>query len=71
MHFIIAANQSTFASYLNKPIDSDSGGVPKHIGQIASSVDKWEGDISDGLELTTVDVAAIKAENPFDHILQT
>ena len=45
-------------------IDSESGGVSKHLGQIADSMDVWEGAISEGLGLTQADVAAIKMKYP-------
>ena len=45
-------------------IDSESGGVSKHLGRIADSMDAWEGVISEGLGLTQADVAAIRTKYP-------
>ena len=36
---------------LNKEIDSDSGDVPKHLGEIADSVAEWEGKLLKSLGL--------------------
>ena len=43
----------------------------KHLGQIATSMVKWEGLIADELELTEADVAAIKTKYPTDLELQS
>ena len=56
---------------LDKEVDSDSGGVPKHLGKIADLMDKWEGRISDELGLTVADVAHIKAKYPLNHKMQS
>jgi hypothetical protein len=56
---------------LNKVIDSDNDGVPKHLGQVADSMAEWEGKISDSLELTEADVANIKTGYPFSLKLQS
>ena len=56
---------------LDKEIDSDSGGVLKHLGQIAYSLVKWEGRIADELKLTEADVATIKTQYPTDLKLQS
>ena len=60
---------SSFLSFksrnkLDLVIDSESGGVSEHLGQIADSMDVWEGAISEGLGLTQADVAAIKMKYP-------
>ena len=47
---------------LDLVINSESGGVSKHLGQIADSMDAWEGAISERLDLTQADVAAIKTK---------
>lgn len=52
-------------------IDSDTGGVPKHLGQIADSMAEWEGKIADKLELTEADVAGIKKKHPSNLKLQS
>ena len=49
---------------LDKVIDSDTGGVLKHIGQIANSMAEWEGRIAEELELTEADIADIKMQYP-------
>jgi hypothetical protein len=56
---------------LNKEIDSDNDGVPKHLGQIADAMAEWEGKISDALELTEADVAGIKTRSPSSLGLQS
>ena len=55
---------------LNKEIDSDSGGVPKHLGEIADSIAEWEGKIAEELRLTEADVVAIKIQYPSNHRMQ-
>ena len=45
-------------------LDSEHGGVSKHLGQIADDICEWEGPIAEQLELTIADVAAIKMEHP-------
>ena len=52
-------------------VDSEHGGVPKHLGQIADAMYEWEGPITEQLELTEADVAAIKTEHPKKLELQT
>ena len=49
---------------LDKALDFEHKGVPRHLGQIADSMSEWEGPIANQLELTPADVAAIKADNP-------
>ena len=46
---------------LDKVIDSDHGGVSKHLGQIADTMDEWEGSVAESLRLSPADVAGIKA----------
>ena len=55
---------------MNKEIDSDSGGVPKHLGEIADSIAEWEGKIAEELGLTDADIANIKCQWPSDHRMQ-
>ena len=50
----------TYCQRLDQILDFDSGGVPKHLGQIADSIDEWEGRIAEGLGLTTTEVNSIK-----------
>ena len=57
--------------HLDKEIDFDSGGVLRHLGQIAYSVVKWEGPIADELDLTEADVADIKTQYSTDLKLQS
>lgn len=56
---------------MDREIDFDSGGIPKHLGQIAYSLDKWEGQIADELGLTTADIANIKTQYPTNLKLQS
>ena len=48
----------------DQEIDSQHGGVSRHLGQIADAMYKWEGSIADELGLTDVDVADIKHNYP-------
>ena len=52
-------------------MDSEHGGVSKHLGQIADVMCEWEGPIAEQLELTRADIAAIKTEHPNKLKLQT
>ena len=45
---------------LNQVLDSENGGVPKHLGKIAEQMYEWEGGVSDELGLTTPNVNNIK-----------
>jgi hypothetical protein len=56
---------------LDQVVDSEHGGVSKHLGQIADAMYEWEGPIAEQLELTRADVAAIKTEHPNKLRLQT
>ena len=56
---------------MNKVIDADNNGIPKHLGQIADSLAEWEGRIADGLNLTPADVASIRTKYPNDLKLQS
>lgn len=51
-------------------IDSEIGGALKHLGEIADFMDKWEGKIAEGLELSPADIADIKLKHPSDLRLQ-
>ena len=44
---------------------------PRHLGRIAESMTKWEGQIADQLKLTESDVAVIKTQYPGELNLQT
>ena len=55
---------------LESVLDSDHGGVPKHLGQIVNCMHEWEGEIADELGLTLADVASIKSEYPTNLKLQ-
>ena len=48
---------------LDQVLDFEHGGVLRHLGQIADSMDEWEGSVADQLGLVLADVAAIKMEN--------
>ena len=52
-------------------IDTDSHGVPKHLGRIADSMTEWEGQISDELKFTPADVANIHTKHPKSLKLQS
>ena len=56
---------------LNKVIDADNNGIPKHLGRIADSLAEWEGKIADELNLTSADVASIRTKYPNDLKLQS
>ena len=56
---------------LKRTLDSDNGGVPKHLGQIADSMSEWEGRIADELGLTKADVNHIKSKHAQDLKLQS
>ena len=45
---------------LNLVLDSENGGVPKHLGEIAEQMYEWEGKVSDELGLIKADVNSIK-----------
>ena len=45
---------------LDQVLDFEHGGVLRHLGQIADSMDEWEGSVADQLGLVLADVAAIK-----------
>ena len=49
---------------LNRRIDQENGGVPKHLGQIADAIYEWEGPVAMALGLTTANVAAIVKKYP-------
>ena len=44
---------------------------PRHLGRIAESMTKWEGQIADQLKLTEGDVAVIRTKYPRELNLQT
>jgi hypothetical protein len=49
---------------LDQVIDSDHGGVSRHLGQIADSMYEWEGPVADSLGLHQADVAEINKAHP-------
>lgn len=55
---------------LDQVLDSESDGVPEHLGQIAESMYVWEGRVADQLGLTVPDVAHIKKKYPNNIKLQ-
>ena len=55
---------------LGQVVDCDSGGVLKHLGQIADSMHEWEGPVADQLGLSQVDITAIKTAHPMKFNLQ-
>ena len=52
-------------------LDSEHGGVSKHLGQIADAMYEWEGAIAEQLGLIRADIAAIKIKYPSELKLQT
>ena len=65
---VIGVNQSQMLDHV---IDSDHGGVLKHLGQIADTMYEWEGRVADSLGLHQCDVAGIKEAHPGKLQLQT
>ena len=55
---------------LDQVLDCDGGGVSKHLGQIADSMNEWEGPVAEELGLSPADITAIKIENPSKFNLQ-
>jgi hypothetical protein len=55
---------------LDQVLDYDSGGVSKHLGQIADSMGEWEGPVAEQLGLNPADITAIKTENHLNFKLQ-
>ena len=49
---------------LDQVLDYGSGGVSKHLGQIADSMDKWEGPVAEELGLSQANIVAIKTAHP-------
>ena len=45
---------------LNQVLDSENGGVPKHLGKIADFIYEWKGKVAEELGLTRSDVSNIK-----------
>ena len=56
---------------LDKKLDFDHGGVQTDLGIIANSMDEWEGNIAEQLQLTRPEIQAIKTEFPGQLLLQT
>ena len=50
----------TYCQRLDQVLDVDSGGVSKHLGQIADIMCEWEGRVAEGLGLTPAEVESIK-----------
>ena len=55
---------------LDHVLDYNSGGVSKHLGQIADSMNEWEGPVAEELGLSPADITAIKTAHPSDFKLQ-
>ena len=55
---------------LDQVLDYDSGGVSKHLGQIANSMDEWEGLVAEELGLSVADISAINKAHPTNLNLQ-
>ena len=60
----------SYEERLGMIIDSENGGVPKHLGKIADSMYEWEGKVAEELKLSQADVAAIKTKNSSNLRLQ-
>ena len=56
---------------LDRELDFEHDGVQKHLGEIADSMDEWEGRVAEELMLTKVEIASIKTEYPGQLNLQT
>ena len=56
---------------LDKKLDFNHGGVPIDLSTIASSMDEWEGNIAEQLQLTRPEIEDIKMEYPGKLSLQT
>ena len=48
---------------LDDVLDSNCGGVPKHLGQIADFMYEWEGPVAEHLQLSLADTASIKKKH--------
>ena len=59
-----------YSQILDQVVDSDGGGVSKHLVQIADSIYEWEGPVADQLGLSQVDITAIKTAHPMKFNLQ-
>ena len=62
---------SDACAVLDKEIDYNSGGVPKHMGRIADLLSEWDGRIAEELLLKPADVAAIRTQFPTNLKLQS
>ena len=51
-------------------LDARNKSVPKDLGQIADKIHRWEGQLSDELNLTQAEVARVKTKYPNDLQLQ-
>ena len=71
MACIVFSREPSTSTSLTDVLDSKWGGVPKHSGQIADFMSQWEGSVAEHLELTSADVAHIKAKYPGQLKLQT
>ena len=45
---------------LDSVLDQNGGGVAKHLGQIADSMDEWEGPVAENLGLNQAEIANIQ-----------
>ena len=59
--YIIDQSQTT-AFNLDQVLDSESGNVSKHLGQIADFMKEWEGSVAEELMLTQAEINNIKEE---------
>ena len=69
--WIVFSRQPSTSTSFTDVLDSKCGGVPKHSGQIADFMSQWEGSVAEHLELTSADVAHIKAKYPGELKLQS
>ena len=56
---------------LDKKLDFDHDGVQRDIGTITNSMDEWEGNVAEQLQLTRHEIEAIRKKYPGDLSLQT
>ena len=56
---------------LDKKLDFDHDGVQRDLGTITNSMDEWEGNVAEQLQLTRHEIEAIRKKHPGDLPLQT
>ena len=56
---------------LDKKLDFDHDGVQRDLGTITNSMDEWEGNVAEQLQLTRPEIESIRTKYPGDLPLQT